>query len=221
MTESNNNDQPLPIQLLITACPTTCEQEHGYAWLHGYCLLSYQEVNGAVHLNGQVRIGNRYTEDPAVLSDLAQALNPRARLAGLDLTDTISRVSRLAIDAENQQPALTLLLRLKAMLEEVPPIELALNEEGLTELVAQIRLRELGTCDVLEGRAELKLVARGLTLLNNRDNGNPHRLAVELADTAGACILSAGELYLAENLRPKLSAAWQHWRRTLKPKLSN
>lgn len=212
-----NNNQQLPtIQLLITACAANDKLGTHFTWLHGYCLLTFQLVNGAARLDGEVLIGERYSDNLELVRGLACALDPEAVLAGLDLTAMISRLGRLPIDAPDQRPSLELLSTLKVMLERQSPIDLTLNEESARAVEAH----------VIEQRFEVqeRLGEVGKTLLDRRgaffgshDNLNRNQFAVQLADTASAWLLAIGDLYLPKALQPSLLKAWRGWRRNFSP----
>ena len=214
MNDLNDNQQRPPIQLLITACATADDPGRRLSWLHGYCLLTLRPANGIVLLDGDVRIGDRYADNFDLIQNLADALDPDAVLAGLDLTDTVSRLGRLPVDARQQGPALALLGKLKAMLEKHLPLELTLNETSQTEVAGQALKHLLSFRENLGDEDRLRIIA-GTDVGCGRDNGNPHRLAIELADTASACILAVAELYLEDELQPKMLTAWQAWKQRL------
>lgn len=216
---NDNDNRPLPpIQLLITSCAITDCDSMRLAWLHGYCLLTYRPVGAGLHLDGEILIGERYGENLAMTQHLADALDPDAVLAGYDLTDMISRLGRLPIESNDPQPALDLLAKLRAMLDRQSPIDLAINDESQTAVTLQALRDQLGSDDELSDAAEGELFEFGM-LAANQNGGSPHPLALDLAETAGACLLAIGKLYLADELQSELLAAWQQWRDNFQPPL--
>ena len=212
----NDNRSLPPIQLLITNCPTADDKSMRLGWLHGYCLLTYLPVGAGFQLDGKIHIGEPYGENLAMIQDLADALDPAAVLCGYDLTDTISRMGRLPIEANDPQPALDLLAKLRTMLDGQSPIDLAIDDNSQTEVTLQLLRHQLGNDEQAE-RAVDDLF--GIGLIADHDNSNPHHLAADLAETAGAYLLAVGELYLAEELRPNFSEAVEEWQRTVQPRL--
>lgn len=216
---NDNDNRPLPaIQLLITSCAIADGDDMRSAWLHGYCLLTYRPVGASLHLDGEILIGEQYGENLAMTQHLADALDPDAVLAGYDLTDMISRLGRLPTESNDPQPALQVIAKLRAMLNRQSPIDLAINDASQTEVTLQALRAQLGRDDELSDTAESELFEFG-TLAADQGGGRPHSLALDLAATAGACLLAIGKLYLAHDLQPELLAAWQQWRDNFKPPL--
>jgi hypothetical protein len=216
MTNDDTRAELPPIQLLIAACPITDQPGDRYAWLHGYCLLTIQPGPHNVDVTGEVRIGHRYAENADLVRHLADALDPGAVLAGYDLDDTISRLGRLPIDADQPATALALLAKLKAMIEAHPPLDVGCDEDSKIMVHNQSVAHDLEASENFDLFDET-LAVGGVEIRSCHNRGNPKRLAVELADTAGACVLALGECYLPEELGPQLLAAWQRWRRSQTP----
>jgi hypothetical protein len=216
MEKTDDNSQLPTIQLLITSCPKVADSNTRYAWLHGYCLLTYSQVGDSVHLDGQLRIGQPYVDDGSFIAGLTQALDPGACLAGLDLHDLVSCLSGLPIGARDQKPALALLLRLRRMLHAQAPIDLALGQDHTTAVAS--RALELASCyDAPVGDDRGGQPAGGAPLSSNFDNGNPNQLAQDLAEAASIAILALGDFYVPDELRPQLEAKWRAWRHSLAP----
>lgn len=219
MEDLNDNEQLPPIQLLITATSALDDNGEQRVWMHGYCILTYQEGNGGAHFNGDVRIGERYSANSELIQELADRLDPVAVLAGLDLTHTVGRIARLPIDAEDQGPPLALLHKLKAMIEAECPIDLMLTETSQVA-VEQQALRHGLNFNTCTGREPGILLSSGMTIRFNPDDGNPARLAAELAEIASACMLAIGDRYFEPHAQSQLIAAWQRWRGEFKQTLS-
>jgi len=218
INDINDTQQLPPIQLLIASCATIEDQETRLGWLQGYCVLTFRPVGAGLQLDGEVCIGERYGENSAMIQDLADALDPDAVLAGYDLTDTIGRLGRLPIGAKDPDPSLNLLAKLKTMLEQRSPIDLALTEDSQTEVTLQALRHQLGFGEELDGSEE-DFPPDFAFDTAGQDHGNPHQMAVDLANMAGDCLLALGNIYLADELRPQLLAAWQEWRDNFKPRL--
>lgn len=216
MMSINDNERLRPVQILITACTTYDQPDPRCSWLHGYCVLTCQFVDDTVLLTGEVRTGERYSDDRPLIDDLTTALDPQAVLAGLDLTDMISRLGRLPIDAADQGPSLALLATLKRMLEGRPPLELTLTELSQAAVTRQVVQHQLCVRERLDCQGHDDL---GVQLFGSHDNCNPNRLAIEMADTAGAVLLAIGDLHMHASLRLPLLAAWQRWRTGINAKL--
>ncbi len=214
MNDNDHNQLLPPIQLLIIACNTVDQPRMRYGWLRGYCLLTYSAISGHVHLHGDVRVSDPFADDYKIVDDLANTLHPDAVLAGLDLTETISRLGRLPIEAGDQAPSLALLAKLKAMLEQQAPIDLAIDDLSQTAVALQVLEHELSFNERFDGEDGISFNA-GVPRFSDHDIELPDRLAAELADTAGACMLAIGDVYLADELQPRLLDAWQRWRTSL------
>lgn len=208
MNDNHDIQQLPPIQLLITACNTVDQPGMRYGWLRGYCLLTYSAISGHVRLHGDVRISEPFANDQRIINDLANALHPDAVLAGLDLTETISRLGRLPIEEDDQAASLALLARLKAMLEQQAPLDLAIDDLSQTAVAMQVLEHELCFNERFDGEEGISFDA-GVPCSLDRDMEHPERLAAELADTAGACMLAIGEVYLSAEFQPRLLDAWQ------------
>ena len=210
MPDNDSNTLP-PIQVLAVACASIGEPELHCAWLHGFALLTLRLTDDDVHVSGQVMTGEQYVDDGVLTTALAEALNPDAILAGIDLTGMISRLGRLPIEVVDQAPSLALLGKLEAMLDNHDPIDLTISMESQVSLAVKVFNHRL-----LFREEPGKQVNRiGLQLFNCPDNFNPNYLAAELADTAGAAALAVGDLYLEETNRQPLLEAWQRWREDL------
>lgn len=212
MEDLNDNEQLPPIELLITACSTVDDAGAQRVWMHGYCLLTYREEKGTVHLDGDVRIGERYSANSELIQELAERLDPAAVLAGLDITGTVGRIGRLPIDADDQGPSRALLHKLKTMLAAECPIDLMMTETSQASVEEQA-LQHALTFNECGGDEPGIRTASGLTIRTRPDDCNPAQLAAELAEIASACLLAVGDLYLESNTRSQLIAAWQRWRR--------
>ena len=186
------------IQLLVPTCMSAEHRGDRYTWLHGFCLLTVQPTNSSVTLTGDVYVGHRMSENRDFVQHLANALDPDAVLAGYDLDTAIDILGRLPLDAADPVPAIELMSKLSAMLENHSPIDLAGDCDSQLEVQNQGNARDL--------RREFEV-----------DECNPRQLARNLADHASACLLALGELYLPEVLQPKLIAAWEAWLRSHEP----
>lgn len=189
-----------PIQLLVPTCMSAEHSGDRYTWFHGFCLLTVRPTNSTVTLTGEVCVGHRVSENRMFVQHLANALDPDAVLAGYELDTAIDRLGRLPLDAADPVPAIELLSKLRAMLENHTPIDLAGDWDSQLEVQNQGNARDL----------RREFVA---------DECNPQQLARNLADYASACLLALGELYLPEVLQPKLIAAWEAWHRSYQPVL--
>lgn len=218
MNTSNDNQVLPPIQLLITACATTNNPGMRLGWLHGFALLTCTPAGVSLHIDGEVRIGEFFGENLAMIQNLADALDPEAVLAGYDLTSMMSQLGRLPIEANDPRPSLDLLTKLKSMLEHQAPIELALSDDSQTEVAVQAVCNKLGSVEGFDDAEHGNLLDFGEPI-SGHENVDPHRMAVDLADTAGAYMLAIGNLYLADELRPQLEAALRRWRENLTPQL--
>ncbi|GGD91491.1 hypothetical protein GCM10011515_08950 [Tsuneonella deserti] len=214
-----NNDIPAdlpPIQLLITACPATDDPGDRYAWLNGFCLLTIQPRHHTVELTGEVRVGHRHAENAALVRYLAEAIDEEAVLAGYDLHDTISRLGRLPIGADQPTPAIALLSKLKRMLEAHVPLDVGWNDDTRRTVHNLSVEHDLELSGDIAPYCEARVVGdEAIDRSHAREGNDP--LAVELADNAGACLLALGETYLPEELGPQIIAAWQRWRRSQVP----
>lgn len=129
------------IQILVPAVRTLEQPEMRYAWLHGYCILSCAIGGTAIDVFGEARIGKKLADNLDLINSLDSILDPSAVLAGRDLTKTIGALCRLPIEAPDQAPALSLLTKLKTMIEARPPIDLGqaledVPDEGNLHLLA-------------------------------------------------------------------------------------
>jgi len=217
MNNYNDNDNLPPIQLLVPACAATDASGLRLGWLHGYCLLSLRYLGADLAVDGEVRIGDRYSQNAALTQTLADALEPGAVLAGNDLTSIVSKLGRLPIQATNPAPALDLLAKLKAMLEQETPLDLALNGHSRDEVLNQALQHGLIVNDEPVDEYGEPLNFGGPDV--GTGSGNPYRQAIDLADTAGVYLLAIGSLYLDEAQQPQLLAAWQAWRGSFQPQL--
>ena len=218
MNTSNDNQVLPPIQLLITACATTNNPGMRLGWLHGFALLTCTPAQAGLQIDGEVRIGEFFGENLAMIQDLADALDPDAVLAGYDLTSTMSQLARLPTEANDPKPSLDLLAKLKSMLERHSPIELALTDDSQTEVAVQAISGKFGSIEGFDD-AELGNLLDFGEAVSGHDNVDPNSMAIDLADTASAYMLAVGNLYLADELRPQLETALRRWRDNLTPQL--
>lgn len=217
MNAYNDNQHLPPIQLLVPACTITDASGLRLGWLHGYCLLTLRHVGADLTIDGEVHIGDRYGQNATLTQALADALELGAALAGCDLTSIIDKLGRLPIEANNPTPALDVLAKLKAMIEQETPLDLALSEHSRHEVLNQALQHGLIVDDepVDEFGEPLKFGSPDA----GAGNGNPYRQAIDLADTAGVYLLAVGSLYLEDAQQPQLVAAWQAWRGSFQPEL--
>jgi|GEM_PF-4207790 len=217
MNAYNDNHNLPPIQLLVPACTATDATGLRLGWLHGYCLLTLRHEGADLTIDGEVRIGERYGENASLTQALADALEIGAALAGCDLTAIIGQLGRLPIEAANPAPALALLSKLKAMLEQETPLDLALSEHSRDEVLLHAFRHDLIVNDepVDEYGDPLQFGAPH----SGASSGNPYRQAMDLADTAGLYLLTVGSVYLEEAQQSHLLAAWQAWRENFQPQL--
>ena len=218
MNTSNDNQLLPPIQLLITACAATNNPGMRLGWLHGYCLLTYTPAGPGLRVEGDVRVGEFFSENSALIQNLADALDPAAVLAGYNLTAMLSHLGRLPIEANDPAASLDLLAKLKSMLERQAPIELALTNDSQTEVAVQAVCNQLGSAEGFDDPKLGSLLDFGKPV-SGYDHADPHRLAIDLADMTGACMLAIGNLCLADELRPQLEAVMRKWRENLTPQL--
>jgi len=217
MNHYNDNQNLPPIQLLVPACTVADASGLRLGWLHGYCLLTLRHVGADLTIDGEVRIGDRYGENASLIQALADTLEIGAALAGSDLTAIVGQLGRLPIEANNPAPALDLLAKLKAMLQQETPLDLALSDYSRDEVLLQAVRHGLIVNDepVDEYGEPLNFGAPAAPA----GNGNPYRQAIDLADTAGLYLLSVGSVYFEEAQQPQLLAAWQAWRENFQPQL--
>lgn len=218
MEHGNDNirqggQERLLIQVLVPACWTIDQPGTGYAWLNGYCVLSCRLDTHDVVLGGEVRIGEHLAENADLITSLAHALDPTAVLAGMDLTSVLSRLGRLPIDAADPAPALALLTKLKTMIEQHRPIDLAITSASRNAVLAETEARNLGSGLDGIGYKVGRFFGEGL------GSGNSRLLAEMLADEASACLLAMGRLTLTDLQRVELEAAWKRWRESVAPHL--
>ena len=198
-------------QVLIAVCQNVPQPYGGYSWLYGYCLLTCRIGMTTIQLSGEVDIGDRYEENAEMIASLAEALDPSASLVGIDLTNLVSELGQLPIDADEPEPALALLSKLQSMLESRDPVDLSITGEGRKLLHAERLLAEFACpADQINRAADLKN-------LNRIDSRNPALLAEYLADEAGACLLGFGQLRLTQAQQTALHAQWQTLRRNVIP----
>ncbi len=216
MTQDDTKMERSPIQLLIAACPATNEPGYRYAWLNGFALLTILPGEHSVELTGEVRIGHRHAENADLVRYLADALDPSAVLAGYDLDDTISRLGRLPIDADRPEPAVALLTKLRAMVDGHPPLDVGCDEDAKEMVHNQSVTHSLRLGGDISYFDEDRIVGPEKIRLD-RGNNDSDPLALELTDTACACVLALGECYLPDELGPQLFAAWHRWRRSQVP----
>lgn len=217
MNAFNDNDNLPPIQLLVPACAAADASGLRLGWLHGYCLLTLRYVGAGLTIDGEVGIGDRYGQNASLTQALADGLEPGAALAGCDLTAIIADLGRLPIEADDPAPAISLLEKLRAMLEEQTPLDLALNGNSRDEVLLQAFKHDLLVNDDPVDDYGEPLNFGGPKI--GTGNGNPHRQAIELADTAGLYLLTVGSIHLEESQQPHLAAAWQAWRKNFQPLL--
>lgn len=217
MNAYNDNRNLPPIQVLVPACTATDVSGLRLGWLHGYCLLTLRHVGADLTIDGEVRIGDRFDENTSLIQALADALEPGAALAGCDLTAIIGKLGRLPIEANNPAPALDLLAKLKTMLEQETPLDLALSEHSRDEVLTQALRHGLIVNDEPVDEYGEPLQFGGPDA--GTGNGNPYRQAIDLADTGGVYLLAVSSLYLEEAQQPQLIAAWQAWRGSFQPLL--
>lgn len=204
-----NEGLPTPIQVLVTAA-TGFATAPGCSWLHGFCLLTCRQDGGTISVTGKLMTGERFADDRPVIEALTGALDERATLVGLDLTDMIGSLGRLPVDAQDQRPALALLAKLRAMLTASCPVDLSLTEDSQAALVEVAHAQGLSLREHWVGEGEERRPA----LRGGIDNANAARLAAELVDTAGACLLTVAKLHLG-NRAPQVASAWRRWRSEL------
>jgi hypothetical protein len=135
-TNDNDNCSAPPVQLLIPLCEAANDTGGSLTWLHAYCIVTIRPVGGVLQLNGRISLGQRYG-DLELIRNLAATLNSGAVLAGHDLTDIISKLGRLSIDANDAKPALSLLAMLKCMLCFHDPIDLTIDSESEAQVAVQ------------------------------------------------------------------------------------
>lgn len=208
----NNNDKELPrpaMQVLITAASGFDTAPNCY-WLHGFCLLTCRQDEEGVSVTGKLMTGERFADDAPLIRALTRELDQDAVLVGLDLTDMVARLGRLPTDAEDQKPALALLARLRAMLVANDPVDLALTDFTRDWLAASARENGLHLAERWNSSEHDLRSPLGPGI----DNLNPTRLATDLVETAGACLLAAAELRHRDN-HTSVAAAWRRWRSDL------
>ena len=217
MNSHNDNLAVPPIQLLIPLCHTIDEPDGSLAWLLGYCLVSLRTVGGAIQLDANICLGARFGENLALIQGLAFALNPRAVLAGYDCHDLVSKLSRLPIEAGDPEPAFDLLATLRAMLSGHDPVDLALDEESLTEVARQY----LGLAPGLhqEGRDMPHNDAAEDGSSDESRSRLPH-VAADLVDIARSYVGSLAALYFPEKVQPAIITAWDEWELSIQPQLA-
>lgn len=208
MIMHNDNQPRPPIQLLVAACAAFGDPDPRCAWLHGFALLTAQPAGASVHLSGTLLTGERYAADRHLVEALEDALDETAVLAGNDLTELVSRLGRLPIDATDQTLALALLRKLEAMIENHCPLDLSLPGGGNLLAAVKAQAHQLEYCQGYDGEG----VGTASSFSASTDNINPAFLAAQLADTAGALLLTVGEMYLEPELQQPLLDAWQTWR---------
>ena len=201
------------IQLLITACSAFGPPPERCAWLHGFCLLTLRPGGSPVLAQARVATGEHHCDDRPLIMELTRLLDPKAILAGLDLTSMLGKLGRLPIDATDQGPALNLLDRLETMIEANPPIDLALSVEARGQVARHAREQRL---DVAEHLGD----GTGSALFGVMDNGNPAALALKMAETADACALALVEINGGQPQLAALQLERLRWREKLLSRLS-
>lgn len=218
MNINDNDNRPFPpIQLLIPECLTVDQDDSPLTWLHGFCLVTYSPLGVGLKLNGVIRIGERFAENLDMIRDLTEALDPEAVLAGYDLTAAISSIGRLPIEANDPQPALDLLARIKAMLEMHDPIDLSIDDSSQTQVTVQLLRNQFNDEEGKIAAADDELFEMGL--LGLHDSSNPSHVAADLTEAAGAYLLAIGQLYIPDELGPDFRAAVERWERDVQPQL--
>lgn len=96
------------------------------------------------------------------------------------------------------------------MLVANEPIDLALTNLSRDWLAASARENGLNVAERWNGSEHDLRFPLGAGI----DNLNPTRLATELVDTAGACLLAAAEFRHRDN-HTSVAAAWRRWRSDL------
>ena len=207
------NTEAPPLQVLIPACRSVRQPEADYVWLHGYSLLTMRVGINAIQLDGEVKIGHRFAENTELVSSLADALDPAAVIVGVDLTSMVSTLGRLPIDADDPAPALAVLSKMRSMLEGHEPIDLGITDQTMNLVYAERLFIEFTVdpdqIDPDGNRSDHADV----------DSCNPRLLAEYLADEAGACLFSLGQIILTEAQHGQLATAWRNWRQHLIPSL--
>lgn len=215
-TNDNDNRSVPPVQLLIPLCETANDTGVSLAWLHAYCVVTIRPVGGVLQLNGRISLGQRYGENLELVRNLAAALNSGAVLAGHDLTDVISKLGRLSIDANDAKPALRLLAMLKCMLCCHDPINLAIDIDSQTQVAVQQLQLHPGMDQATKNAIDAGWFETGLGEVSVR----PYRIASDLVERARACIGAIAEIYLAGEQKPVLRAAWEKWEHSIQPQIA-
>ena len=213
---NNNDNQPCPpIQLLVPICPTFEGDGMTLAWLHGYALLTYRPDGAGMTFDAEIRINERYRENLALIRSLADALDPKAVVAGYDLTLIIGNLGRLPIESKQPRPALDLLDKLKTMLETFDPIDLSINDTTQSEVALQLMRHQLGV--EAEGAINDELIEFGP--FDEGQSLNVLSIGNDLIETAAAYMLSIGQLCLAAEILPLLTDAVNQWEHRAKRQL--
>lgn len=193
-TDTDTDTDLPPIQLLLPHVLTADHDGQTHAWLNAFCLLTMTPGAGTVEVTGKVLVGERYSDNVRLLQHLNDALDPSAVLAGYDLDETIAKLGRLPIDAEDSAPALDLLGKLHAMIENQCVIDMGCSEALRRSVRDHAAIQELELVDEI-------------------DSSNPDRLASALRDMAGACLLALSDAYVPAKLEMDLIIAWTIWHR--------
>lgn len=217
MNTNDNQTVPAPIQLLIVACPKLEQPNTEYAWLHGYALLTLQPGMDGVAFDGEVAVGDRYAENPGLVDRLTASLDPTAVLAGIDLHDAISRLGRLPLGADDPASAIALLKRLREMLAERPPVDLSIDDRWRALLATRVTDQGSELAQPFEDATQAIPIEGRVWSDPGSDNANPHRLAAILADRASAAVTAIAARLFTPEQQDQVEAAWQNWRRELKP----
>lgn len=201
------------IQLLIIAASAFGPPAERCAWLHGFCLLTLRPDGSPILAGAKVATGERYCDDGPLIRELTRLLDPKAILAGPDLTGVLSKLGRLAIDAADQRPALELLDKLEIMIAANPPIDLTMCAETRGRVARHARDRQLGIAKCIGDGS-------GDALFGVMDNANLAALSLKMAETADACALALAEMKWGQ---PRIAALMDErlrWREKLLSRLS-
>lgn len=197
------------IQLLIIAASAFGPPTERCAWLHGFCLLTLRPDGSPILAGAEVATGERYCDDGPLIEELTRLLDPKAILAGPDLTGMLSKLGRLAIDAADQRPALELLDKLEIMIAANPPIDLTMSAETRGRLARHARDQQLGIAKCI-----------GDAMFGVMDNANPAALSLMMAETADACALAVAEMKWGQPQMAALMDERLRWREKLLSRLS-
>lgn len=193
-----------PMQVLAIDCPIVRGHDPQMAWLQAYVLLTMQVTPDDVQLTGTAVVGERYIDEVRLITDLEEALDPGALLAGSDLTGMMTNLGCLPIEAANQAPALALLDKLEAMLAR-PPIDITIDRQ----------LEEACTRNVRAQRMYAVSRASNRTVCQGPDSINPAMMVAHLARMAGGAALAIADVCFEPELHQQAVAAWHRWRDAL------